>query len=467
MLEAVSAFKAYDIRGIAGEDITTDFSRRLGSAIVEFTQATSIAVGRDIRSSGESLKAALIQGIVESGCTVMDLGIVPTGVVYRSTVDLDVDSAIAITASHNPPEYNGFKIMHEGLPVAGGDLQRLKAIFESPSQGKSNSPGTILCKSDYHHTVIDAIVQDVGPLARRVRVAVDSANAVPGPFMVELCDKLGVDLVDLNCSWDHENPAHPADPTRPENMTQLSDLVASSDCEFGIGVDGDGDRIGVVDERGDFIHPDRLIGVFANDVLADRKGDSSEEARTILFDVKCSMGIQQAIEASGGIPKMVRTGHSFMKRELAEKPGIMLAGEMSGHLFFNDRWNGHDCSLYNSARLIELVARRVGSTHGFENFSDLISIVPSFPATGENKIPYYGDRVETMMLVEKAFSDMECLKIDGVRAVYPDGWFLCRPSNTEPVLIMRAEAHTSQSLKALLSDVVSRLNGIVDVSKLK
>ena len=343
-MEAVSAFKAYDIRGIAGKDITTDFSRRLGRAIVEFTQATSIAVGRDIRSSGESLKVALIQGMVESGCTVFDLGVVPTGVVYRSTVDLDIDSAIAITASHNPPEYNGFKIVHEGLPVAGEDLQRLKAVFDSPGQGKANSPGTIISMSDYHHTVIDAIVQDVGPLARRVRVAVDSANAVPGPFMVELCDKLGVDLVDLNCSWDHENPAHPADPTRPENMTQLSDLVAGSDCEFGIGVDGDGDRIGVVDERGDFIHPDRLIGVFANDVLANRKGGSSEEGRTILFDVKCSMGIQQAIEASGGIPKMVRTGHSFMKRELSESPEIMFAGEMSGHLFFNDRWNGHDCS---------------------------------------------------------------------------------------------------------------------------
>ncbi|MEC8723150.1 MAG: phosphomannomutase/phosphoglucomutase [Candidatus Thermoplasmatota archaeon] len=465
-MEAVSAFKAYDIRGIVGQDITTDFSRRLGRAIVEFTQATSIAVGRDIRSSGESLKVALIQGIVESGCTVFDLGVVPTGVVYRSTVDLDVDSAIAITASHNPPEYNGFKIVHEGLPVAGEDLQRLKAVFDSPGQGKANSSGAIISKSEYHHSVIDAIVQDVGPLARRVKVAVDSANAVPGPFMVELCDKLGVDLVELNCSWDHGSPAHPADPTRPENMTQLSDLVASSDCEFGIGVDGDGDRIGVVDENGDFIHPDRLIGIFANDVLADRKGASSEEGRTILFDVKCSMGIQQAIEASGGIPKMVRTGHSFMKRELSESPDIMFAGEMSGHLFFNDRWNGHDCSMYNSARLIELVARRVASTHGFENFSDLISIVPSFPATGENKIPYSGDRMAIMMLVEEAFSDMECLKIDGVRVVYPDGWFLCRPSNTEPVLIMRAEAHTNQSLRALLSDVVSRMIGVVDVSEL-
>ncbi len=465
-MEAVSAFKAYDIRGIVGQDITTDFSRRLGRAIVEFTQSTSIAVGRDIRSSGESLKVALIQGIVESGCTVFDLGVVPTGVVYRSTVDLDVDSAIAITASHNPPEYNGFKIVHEGLPVAGEDLQRLKAVFDSPGQGKANSSGAIISKSEYHHSVIDAIVQDVGPLARRVKVAVDSANAVPGPFMVELCDKLGVDLVELNCSWDHGSPAHPADPTRPENMTQLSDLVASSECEFGIGVDGDGDRIGVVDENGDFIHPDRLIGIFANDVLANRKGASSEEGRTILFDVKCSMGIQQAIEASGGIPRMVRTGHSFMKRELSESPDIMFAGEMSGHLFFNDRWNGHDCSLYNSARLIELVARRVASTHGFENFSDLISIVPSFPATGENKIPYSGDRMAIMMLVEEAFSDMECLKIDGVRVVYPDGWFLCRPSNTEPVLIMRAEAHTNQSLRALLSDVVSRMIGVVDVSEL-
>ena len=462
----MSAFKAYDIRGIVGKEISPEFSRRLGRAIVEFTESSSIAVGRDIRTSGESLKVELIEGIIESGCNVIDLGVAPTGVVYRSTIDLDVDSAIAITASHNPPEYNGFKIVTEGLPLAGKGLQGLKEVFDSPGKPVAKIPGSVIDMTEYHHSVIDTIVGDVGPLPRRVRVAIDSANAVAGPFIMELCAKLGVDLVELNCSWDSESPAHPADPTRQENMVQLSDLVTESGCEFGIGIDGDGDRIGVVDEDGVFVHPDRLIGIFARDLLESLGEDASEESRTILFDVKCSMGVEQSIEQSGGSPVMVRTGHSFMKRELSERPGIMFAGEMSGHLFFNDRWNGHDCSLYNSARLIELVARRVGADGDFSGFSDLLATVPSFPATGENKIRYAGERAQIMGLVEDAFSDLPCLKIDGVRVIYPDGWFLCRPSNTEPVLVMRGEGSSQPALDSILKDVFSRMKRIVEIGEL-
>ena len=283
-------FKAYDIRGIAGSEIDVSFSRRLGRSIVDFTGASSIAVGRDIRTSGEALHRAMMEGIRSSGCDVVNLGIVPTGVVYRSTVDMDVDVAIAITASHNPPEYNGFKIVHSGLPMAGEDLQDLKSVFDSISEEERVLDGTLVDGTGYVNSVIEEIVKDIGPIERRIVVSVDAANAVPGPYIVDLFEKLGVETVAINCEWNADFPAHPADPTRAANMRELSSGVVSSGAEFGIGVDGDGDRIGVVDENGTFIHPDRLIGLFAKDILLNEDlGKHSKESRTILYDVKCSI----------------------------------------------------------------------------------------------------------------------------------------------------------------------------------
>ena len=251
-------------------------------------------------------------------------------------------------------------------------------------------------------------------------------------------------------------------------MRELSSTVVSSGAEFGIGVDGDGDRIGVVDENGRFIHPDRLIGLFAKDILLNEDlGKDSEESRTILYDVKCSMGVDEAIASSGGIGRMVRTGHSFMKRELASSPSIRFAGEMSGHLFFNDRWNGFDCSLYNSARLIELVARLSDPMDGSIGFSDLLSSVPEYPSTGESKINFEGGRDEIMKLVRSSFSDLQFSEVDGVRVTYPNGWFLCRPSNTEPILIMRAEGRTEAALESILSDVRARIGGVINLRELR
>jgi phosphomannomutase/phosphoglucomutase len=251
-------------------------------------------------------------------------------------------------------------------------------------------------------------------------------------------------------------------------MMELSATVASSEAEFGIGVDGDGDRIGVVDEKGRFIHPDRLIGLFARDILLNEESDkSSEESRTILYDVKCSMGVDEAIASSGGIGRMVRTGHSFMKRELAACPTIRFAGEMSGHLFFNDRWDGFDCSLYNSARLIELVARSSDPNNGGIGFSDLLSSIPEYPSTGESKISFEGERGDIMKSVRSSFSDLQFSEVDGVRVTYPDGWFLCRPSNTEPILIMRAEGRTEAALESILSDVHARIGGIINLRELR
>lgn len=461
-------FKAYDIRGIAGSEIDVSFSRRLGRSIVDFTGASSIAVGRDIRTSGEALHEAMMEGIRSSGCDVVNLGIVPTGVVYRSTVDMEIDVAIAITASHNPPEYNGFKIVHSGLPMAGRDLQDLKSVFDSISEEERVLDGTLVDETGYVNSVIEEIVKDIGPIDRRIVVSVDAANAVPGPYIVDLFEKLGVETVAINCEWNADFPAHPADPTRPANMRELSSTVVSSGAEFGIGVDGDGDRIGVVDENGRFIHPDRLIGLFAKDILLNEDlGKDSEESRTILYDVKCSMGVDEAIASSGGIGRMVRTGHSFMKKELASSPSIRFAGEMSGHLFFNDRWNGFDCSLYNSARLIELVARLSDPMDGSIGFSDLLSSVPEYPSTGESKINFEGGRDEIMKLVRSSFSDLQFSEIDGVRVTYPDGWFLCRPSNTEPILIMRAEGRTEAALESILSDVRARIGGVINLRELR
>lgn len=461
-------FKAYDIRGIAGSEIDVSFSRRLGRSIVDFTGASSIAVGRDIRTSGEALHEAMMEGIRSSGCDVVNLGIVPTGVVYRSTVDMEIDVAIAITASHNPPEYNGFKIVHSGLPMAGRDLQDLKSVFDSISEEERVLDGTLVDGTGYVNSVIEEIVKDIGPIDRRIVVSVDAANAVPGPYIVDLFEKLGVETVAINCEWNADFPAHPADPTHPANMRELSSTVVSSGAEFGIGVDGDGDRIGVVDENGRFIHPDRLIGLFAKDILLNEDlGKDSEESRTILYDVKCSMGVDEAIASSGGIGRMVRTGHSFMKRELASSPSIRFAGEMSGHLFFNDRWNGFDCSLYNSARLIELVARLSDPMDGSIGFSDLLSSVPEYPSTGESKINFEGGRDEIMKLVRSSFSDLQFSEVDGVRVTYPDGWFLCRPSNTEPILIMRAEGRTEAALESILSDVRARIGGVINLRELR
>jgi len=460
----MSVFKAYDIRGLAGSQLDAEFARRLGSALVTHVDAKSIAVARDIRESGPELHEAFLQGITEAGADVIDLGITTTGVLYRATVDLSVDAAVAITASHNPPEYNGFKICRGALPMAGEELQELKATFD---EGDFHSgSGTITEMPEFEEQVLQTIVENAGMPQRSIRIAIDCGNAVPGPLTVSLMEKLGVDLVPIHCEWDNTFPNHPPDPTRQKNMVDLSRAVVENNCEFGIGMDGDGDRIGVVDEKGRFIHPDRLMAVIAADVLVDRR-DGTEAERTVFFDVKCSMALEEAILASGGVPEMVRTGHSFMKRELRSNPEAVMAGEMSGHFFLHDRWPGFDCSLYNAARLLEIVGRDSSPKDGGMSFSQRFANLPDYPSTDETKIPLVAGREETMAAVEGAFSDMQKSTVDGIRVRYPDGWYLCRPSNTEPILVMRAEGRDDSALAAIIEDVNSRIGHMLDLSNLR
>ncbi len=460
----MSVFKAYDIRGLAGSQLDAEFARRLGSALVTHLDAESIAVARDIRESGPELHQAFLQGITEAGADVIDLGITTTGVLYRATVDLSVDAAVAITASHNPTEYNGFKICRGTLPMAGVELQELKATFDSGNFHSGS--GTITEMPEFEQQVLQTIVENAGMPQRSIRIAIDCGNAVPGPLTVSLMQKLGVDLVPIHCDWDNTFPNHPPDPTRQKNMVDLSKAVVENNCEFGIGMDGDGDRIGVVDEQGRFIHPDRLMAVIAADVLVDRR-DGTEAERTVFFDVKCSMALEEAILASGGVPKMVRTGHSFMKRELRSNPEAVMAGEMSGHFFLHDRWPGFDCSLYNAARLLEIVGRDPSPKEGGMSFSQRFANLPDYPSTDETKIPLVGGRDETMEAVEGAFTDMQKSTVDGIRVRYPDGWYLCRPSNTEPILVMRAEGRDNSALAAIIEDVNSRIGHMLDLTKLR
>ena len=458
----MSVFKAYDIRGLAYSELDSKFAEKLGRALATHLDAKTVAVASDIRESGPELHEAFLKGLNASGANVLDLGITTTGVLYRATVDLPVDASVVITASHNPPEYNGFKICNGTLPMAGEALQELKETFDNNIFKEGN--GSIEKMPNFEDEYLRIIVENAGVPKRKIKIAIDCGNAVPGPLTIKLMEKLGVELIPVHCDWNNKFPNHPPDPTRPENMNDLANAVIQNNAEFGIGMDGDGDRIGVVDETGKFIHPDRLMTIFAKDILGERKGGTDSE-RTVFFDVKCSMALEEAITSAGGIPVMVRTGHSFMKKELKRNPDSPLAGEMSGHFFLNDRWPGFDDSLYNTARLLEIIAREPAPDNGGPVFSDWFSDLPKYASTGEAKVPLIGKRVEIMEMVENAFTDMQKSTVDGVRVRYPDGWYLCRPSNTEPILVMRAEASNEEELMKIKKDVEYRLGSIINLEK--
>ena len=461
----MTVFKAYDIRGIAGSELDSEFSERLGRAIATHLDADCVSVVRDIRDSSPDYHEAFVRGLLNSGADVIDLGISTTGVLYRSTVDLPVDVAVAITASHNPPEYNGFKICKGKMPLGGEELQEVRKTFEEGNFREGS--GNYRIMDSYEERYVQSIVDSVGRLSRDIRVVLDCGNAVPGPLAVKVLERLGVDVIPLYCDWDNSFPNHPPDPTRQENMEDLGRAVLEHGAEFGIGMDGDGDRLGVVDENGKFIHPDRLMGIFVEEVLSDLPENSTEEQRTIFFDVKCSMALEEAIEELGGVPKMVRTGHTFMKKELREFPGSPMTGEMSGHFFMNDHWDGFDDSIYCAARLLSIIGKDFSPEQGGPRFSERFEFMPEYPSTDEGKVPLVGEREEVMEAVVSAFSDMPTSTVDGIRVRYDDGWYLCRPSNTEPILVMRAEGRNQAALDYILSDVGRRIGEIVDLEKLK
>jgi len=457
----VSCFKAYDIRGLSGDELSDEFAYRLGRALATYLECESYAVGRDIRKSSPGYASNLIQGLVDSGVRVLDLGIVSTGCVYHACWTLPVDGGVMVTASHLPmPTHNGFKMCRGTLPLAGEEIQELKHVFLNGNFREGQGEHI-----DHPHedAYLQAIIESTGTLARPVKVAVDCGNAVPGPAMTKLLDMIGAEHIDLYCDWDNTEPNHGADPTREYNMVDLTKAVVDNGCELGLGADGDGDRIGAVDEKGDFVYPDRLIALLADDVVGSEDGKD-----LLIYDVKCSMNVEKAILSAGGRPMMAKTGHSFMKRVLAEHPDSLMAAEMSGHIFMNDRgWYGFDCSLYNAARILELWSRRDAT------FSEELNrLAPNLPTTGEVKVPCAEeDKIETVEAIKNAFSDHEASTIDGVRVRFTEdgeqtGWYLARKSNTEPILVMRVEAINQDKLNQMLALIDERISPIINIEKL-
>ena len=456
-----SCFKAYDIRGLSGEELSDEFAYRLGRAIATYLECESFAVGRDIRKSSPGYASNLIQGLVDSGVRVLDLGIVSTGCLYHACWTLPVDGGVMVTASHLPmPTHNGFKMCRGTLPLAGEEIQELKGVFLEGNFADGDGEHI-----DHPHedTYLKAIVASTGILARPVKVAVDCGNAVPGPAMSKLLDMIGAEHIDLYCDWDNTEPNHGADPTREYNMIDLAKAVVDNGYELGLGADGDGDRIGAVDEKGNFVYPDRLIALLADDVVGTEEGKD-----LLIYDVKCSMNVEKAILEAGGRPMMAKTGHSFMKRVLAENPDALMAAEMSGHIFMADRgWYGFDCSLYNAARILELWSRRDAL------FSEELNrLAPNLPTTGEVKVPCPEEKkLEIVAAITEAFNDHEASTIDGVRVRFTEngeqqGWYLARKSNTEPILVMRVEAVNEEKLHEMLSLIDSRVSSIINIEKL-
>ena len=457
----VSCFKAYDIRGLSGEELSDEFAYRLGRAIAAYLKCESFAVGRDIRKSSPGYASNLIQGLVDSGVRVLDLGIVSTGCLYHACWTLPVDGGVMVTASHLPmPTHNGFKMCRGTLPLAGEEIQELKGVF---LEGTFTDGEGEHIDHPHEDTYLNAIVASTGTLARPVKVAVDCGNAVPGPAMSKLLNMIGAEHIDLYCDWDNTEPNHGADPTREYNMVDLAKAVVDNGYELGLGADGDGDRIGAIDEKGNFVYPDRLIALLADDVVGTEEGKD-----LLIYDVKCSMNVEKAILEAGGRPMMAKTGHSFMKRVLAENSDALMAAEMSGHIFMADRgWYGFDCSLYNAARILELWSRRDAL------FSEELNrLAPNLPTAGEVKIPCPEEKkLEIVAAITEAFNDHESSTIDGVRVRFTEdgeqqGWYLARKSNTEPILVMRVEAVNEEKLSQMLSLIDSRVSSIINIDKL-
>ncbi len=439
---AESAFKAYDIRGTVPEQLNTAFAYRLGLALAHSAHTQNVrtlVVGYDGRHSSPELSTALQDGINAGGIDTIDLGMVPTPVVYYAAHTLETGSGVAITGSHNPSHYNGFKMMMAGKTLHGADIQALKHIMLD-----GVSPAAHAGKRQ-QQALLEDYVQYIRAhihLARPMKIALDTGNGVGGVVAEQLFTALGCEVDMLYGKVDGDFPNHHPDPADPANLQDLIEHVKNSDCELGFAFDGDADRLGVVTKSGQIIWPDRQLILYARDILQRHPGS------TIIFDVKCSRHVAKEIAAAGGIPLMWQTGHSLIKAKLAET-GAPLAGEMSGHVFFKERWFGFDDGLYTGARLLEILARS-------DNPSAVLESLPQDISTPELKLELAeGEAHELVKRLQQEAQfpgATELNTIDGVRAEYPQGFGLARASNTTPVIVLRFEAQTDAALAAIQNE---------------
>jgi phosphomannomutase/phosphoglucomutase len=435
-------FKAYDIRGVLGSTLDAAIATQIGLAFGSAARAqgeSTVVIGRDGRLSGPELSAALAEGLQASGVDVIDVGMVATPMLYFATHALAAHSGIMVTGSHNPPDYNGFKMVLAGEAIYGDAIQSLyRRILGKDVQTGQGS----YRQHDIRAAYLERILSDV-KLARPLKIAVDCGNGVAGDIAGELYRGLGCEVTELFCEVDGNFPNHHPDPAHLENLEDLIHALAKGPEEIGLAFDGDGDRLGVVTKDGQVIFPDRQLMLFAQDVLTRHPGG------TILYDVKCTRHIAPVVTAAGGKPQMCQTGHSLVKAKMRET-GAPFGGEMSGHLFFKDRWYGFDDGLYAGARLLELVSR-------MQDITTTLNALPQSTSTPELQVPLAeGENHALVARLQKEAQwpgASQVITIDGVRVEYPDGFGLCRASNTTPVLVLRFEAEDEAALARIQKSV--------------
>ncbi|MDR5172541.1 phosphomannomutase/phosphoglucomutase [Methylobacillus flagellatus] len=431
-------FKAYDIRGIVGKTLTPETVEAIGHAIgseAALRDQKTICIGYDGRLSGPELAAALSRGIRKSGLDVINLGLVATPMVYFAAYHLNTGSGVMVTGSHNPPEYNGLKMVVAGETLSGETIQRLRARIDNNDFTHGNGTES---SHDIAPAYIDRIASDI-KLKRPLKLTVDCGNGVPGAFAGKLYRALGCEVEELFCEVDGHFPNHHPDPSVPENLKDLIENLLTGQSEIGFAFDGDGDRLGVVTKDGSIIYPDRQLLLFAEDVL------KRNPQATIIYDVKSTRNLAPWIKQRGGEPLMWKTGHSLVKAKMKET-GAALAGEMSGHIFFKERWYGFDDGLYSGARLLEILSQ-------FDDPSAVLNALPDSVSTPEQHINMKEGEPHQLISQLQASAKFEgaeeVITIDGLRVEYSDGFGLMRPSNTTPVIVLRFEADNAAALKRI------------------
>ncbi|HSD61749.1 MAG TPA: phosphomannomutase/phosphoglucomutase [Burkholderiales bacterium] len=434
-------FKAYDIRGIVGGSLTPEIVAGIGRAIGSEAAARgqgAVVIGRDGRLSGPELCAALARGIQAAGLDVVDVGRVATPMVYFATCHLGTQSGVMVTGSHNPPDYNGLKIVIAGETLSGEAIQGLRLRLE---YGELASGAGAYSQRDISEDYLSRIAGDVR-LARPMKIAVDCGNGVPGAFAPALYRRLGCEVQELYCEVDGTFPNHHPDPSVPENLQDLVRALREGEAEIGLAFDGDGDRLGVVTKEGAIIYPDRQLMLFAQDVLSRNPG------ACIIFDVKCTRNLEPWVAQHGGKPLLWKTGHSLIKAKLRES-GALLAGEMSGHIFFKERWYGFDDGLYAGARLLEYLSYQ-------HDISAALNAIPDAVSTPELQIKLReGENyalIETLQKTARFDRPRQIITLDGLRVEYADGFGLARASNTTPVVVLRFEADDEAALRRIQED---------------
>ena len=448
-------FRAYDIRGIVENALTPDAVQLIGQAFATEALAQgkdTVVIGRDGRLSSPELAQRLSDGLRAGGCNVVDVGMVPTPVLYYATHQLETGTGIMVTGSHNPPQYNGLKMLIAGNTLYGDGI---KALYHMIVEDRLNEGSGTFTEKDVIPDYLDTIVNDI-KLERPLNIAVDCGNGVAGVLATELFTRLGCNVTELFCDVDGNFPNHHPDPSKPENLVDLQNAMNKNALDLGLAFDGDGDRVGILDDKQNILWADRQMMLYAADVLKRKPGAE------IIFDIKSTSNLASYIKDLGGKPLMWKTGHSFIKAKMKET-GAELAGEMSGHIFFKERWFGFDDGLYSAARMLEIISQQDKSS------SELFGTLPDSVNTPELQINFEeGEHYKFMQkFIDQAkFDDAETVTIDGIRVNYPQGWGLIRPSNTTPCLVLRFEANDEATLDKIQDTFRQQLLAVDDTLRL-